>query len=607
MELVLGHSWLRIHIKSAKLVFVKRTLLPTQWILRCLILVIWLILFATNSPHLSALDEVVQLQQQISELENLKKLSEDATTPLEGQVKDLESKITNAQAGIAKAKSTALEVAESIDEREEDLSYQYTILSRRIGDEYKRTRQAQNPIMALAQLGGGSLIKSIAYQQSAQQQDKTYISNISGDIIQLEKDKKALEERQQTLAQLQVQLDEQADFFKGEIAKAKDYQAKLRGQIATLTARQQQILSERSGTYTTSVGEVPLADDFNASIGFKSQAPSNSFAVFSFGGYTHRNGMSQYGAKARAESGQTAEAILRAYYPNAQLKKDYPEMGSISVEGYGGMSFEDQYLQGIYEMPASWHMEALKAQAIAARTFAIKYTNNGSRSICTTEACQVFKNSKKGGDWERAVNDTKGWVLVDGAGAPVSTQYASSHGGYSNTSGWDTTDGSKDGEWSTRAWENKSGSPWFYKAWYRSGYFKTGANCGRNHPWLSQEEFSDIVNAWIVRKNPSGADVGRIQPVSINECGIGGGGGNPYSMSELKDWANKAGGAVTNVSGVSVSHTGEGQTANVTLQTNRGTLSIPGSEFKTTFNLRAPGYLRIPQTSFAHFNVEKKD
>jgi len=109
MELVLGHSWLRIHIKSAKLVFVKRTLLPTQWILRCLILVIWLILFATNSPHLSALDEVVQLQQQISELENLKKLSEDATTPLEGQVKDLESKITNAQAGIAKAKSTALE------------------------------------------------------------------------------------------------------------------------------------------------------------------------------------------------------------------------------------------------------------------------------------------------------------------------------------------------------------------------------------------------------------------------------------------------------------------------------------------------------------------
>jgi peptidoglycan hydrolase-like amidase len=31
---------------------------------------------------------------------------------------------------------------------------------------------------------------------------------------------------------------------------------------------------------------------------------------------THRNGMSQYGARARAEQGQSAEYILKAYYPN---------------------------------------------------------------------------------------------------------------------------------------------------------------------------------------------------------------------------------------------------------------------------------------------------
>ncbi|NCN45864.1 hypothetical protein GW927_04900, partial [Candidatus Pacearchaeota archaeon] len=126
--------------------------------------------------------------------------------------------------------------------------------------------------------------------------------------------------------------------------------------------------------------------------------------------------MSQYGAKARADSGQNAEEILKAYYPDANLKKDYAAMGNITVDGVGSISFEDQYLQGIYEVPASWPMETLKAQAIAARTYAIKYTGNGSKSICTTEACQVFKNSKKGGDWEKAVNETKGWVLVDGGG-----------------------------------------------------------------------------------------------------------------------------------------------------------------------------------------------
>ncbi|MCD8484372.1 hypothetical protein LRY60_02030 [Candidatus Woesebacteria bacterium] len=349
-----------------------------------------------------------------------------------------------------------------------------------------------------------------------------------------------------------------------------------------------------------------MADDFNASIGFKAQAPRNSFAVFSFGAYTHRNGMSQYGAQARAKEGQSAEDILKAYYPDAQLKKDYGAMDSISVEGYGSMSFEGQYLQGIYEMPASWNKEALKAQAVAARTYAIRYTDNGSRSICTTEACQVFKNSPKGGAWEEAVNETRGWVLVDGGGSPVSTQYASTHGGYSNTSGWDTTDKSGSGNWADRAWDNIAQSPWFYKSWYRNGYSSSGANCGRNHPWLSQEEFSDIINAWIVWNNPSGADTGRIQPVTINDCNIGGSGGNPYSMSELRDKANNSGGAVTNVSSVNVSHNSNGQTSQVVVSTNRGTLTIPGDQFKQAFNLRAPGYLRIPQSSFAFFNVEHK-
>ena len=316
--------------------------------------------------------------------------------------------------------------------------------------------------------------------------------------------------------------------------------------------------------------------------------------------------MSQYGAKARAESGQSVEEILQAYYPGTTLKKDYNSPGSISVQGVGTISFEDQYMQGIYEMPGSWHTNALKAQAIAARTFALRYTDNGKKSICTTESCQVFKNSKKGGEWEKAVNETKGWVLVDGSGNPVSTQYASTHGGYTTTSQWDTTDKSGGGDWSTRSWENKAKSPWFYKSWYRQAYSSSSPNCGRNHPWLSQQEFTDIVNAWLVRKNPNGADTNRIQPVTINQCNVGGSGGNPYSMDELRNLANGSGGAVTNISSVSVSHNSSGQTSSVRLQTNRGTIDIPGDEFKTTFNLRAPGYLSIPQKSFAFFNIEYK-
>lgn len=553
-----------------------------------------------------ALDPVEELQRQIDDLANLRKLSEDATKPLEKELSSLDSRIKSARDNIVKAKKQAEQLSNDIDKQEEELAVQYTILSRRIAQNYKRSRSWSPLVSLLKAEAAAELTKDLAYQDSLKAQDRRLIQSLGDKITQLEANKKKLEDDQVKLAALEKQLDDQADFFRGEVAKAKSYQQELSGKIAALSAQQQSIINARSGTFITSVGEVPLADDPAASISYKSQAPSNSFALFSFGGYTHRKGMSQYGAKARAEAGQSAEEILQAYYPGSTLKKDYSEPDTISVNGFGSMSFEGQYLQGIYEMPGSWNINALKAQAIAARTFAIKYTNNGQKSICTTEACQVFKNSRKGGDWEKAVNETKGWVLVDGGGSPISTQYASTHGGYSTTSGWDTSDKSNQGDWSSRAWENKAQSPWFYKAWYRQGYSSSGASCGRNHPWLSQEEFSDLVNAWIVRTNPNGADTSRIQPVTINTCKVGGSGGNPYSMEELRNLANNSGGAVTSVTGVSVSHSSEGQTSTVKLQTNRGELSIPGGEFKTIVNLRAPGFISIPQSSFAFYNIEYK-
>ncbi len=551
-------------------------------------------------------DEVEDLQNQINELAKLKSLSENATRPLEKELSGLEAKIKSAQAGIALAKANAVKLAADISKREVELAVQYKLLRLRMAEEYKLLRQSQSPTLWQLFASSVGLRQQLSYHSSVQAQDKLILQSTTQNISTLESDKKKLEERQKTLAALQIQLDDQADFFKGEINKAKTYQKELSGKIAELSAKQQAILAARSGSFITSVGEVPPSDDFNASIAFKPQAPGNSFAVFSFGAYTHRRGMSQYGAKARADAGQSVEEILSAYYPGTQIKKDYNVMGSISVQGYGGMSFEDQYLQGIYEMPSSWPSNALKAQAIAARTFAIKYTGNGSKAICTTEACQVFKNQKKGGEWEKAVNETRGWVLVDGGGNPVSTQYASTHGGYATTSGWDTTDKQGGGDWSSRTWENKAGSPWFYKAWYRSGYFVSGNSCGRSHPWLSQEEMSDIINAWIVRRNPSGADAGRIVPVTIKSCSVGGSGGDPYSMEELRDWAGKAGGAVTQINSVSVSHSGSGETSAVKFSTNRGEIEMAGSEFKTTFNLRAPGNLRIPQSGFAFFNIEHK-
>lgn len=299
--------------------------------------------------------------------------------------------------------------------------------------------------------------------------------------------------------------------------------------------------------------------------------------------------MSQYGAKGRAEAGQSAEQILSFYYPGATINKSYGVPATINVIGFGDRSFEDEYMKRIYEMPNSFPMEALKAQAVAARTYAIR---SGS-SICATESCQVYKDINKGGNWEDAVNQTRGWVLEGGPNA----QYSSTTGGYSNNSGWDTTSGNKD-TWTGGAYEKLAGSPWFYKGWYTQNYNINSANCGHSHPWLTLEEMSDVLNSFLIQ-NKSGVDNGRITPITTSCWG-----GNPYSMAEVKGLADSAsGGSVNSISSVSVTYSTDGKTADVIFNTNKGSISISGSEFKQIFNLRAPGYVSIKSPLY---NIEKK-
>lgn len=116
---------------------------------------------------------------------------------------------------------------------------------------------------------------------------------------------------------------------------------------------------------------------------------------------------------------------------------------------------------------------------------------------------------------------------------------------------------------------------------------------------------ADILNAWVVRRRGSDEDVRRVLPVTINSCPISSaGGGDPYSVEEMRQKASQLGESFTSVSSVSVSYSNDGFTALVTFQIDGNkTKTIPGSEFKEAFNLRAPGYIAIRSPLF---NVEKK-
>ncbi|HAU98778.1 MAG: SpoIID/LytB domain-containing protein [Microgenomates group bacterium GW2011_GWF2_45_18] len=544
-----------------------------------------------------------QLSQDIEKLQKDLEASVNATTPLVDEVKKLDARIKSIQSAISSAKKKANDLAIDVEKREAELGQTYTELALRVRRQYMQKRSTSDLEIFFSNTSS-STTRALAYRASLAKQDEQKVHELGAIIIALEEDKKRLEQEQKQLAGLQVQIDKQASFFKQEIANAVSYQQSLRGKIAEFSAKQQSILSEKSGTFQTTVGDVPLADDFNASPAF-SPPFSPAFAVFSFGA-PHFNGLSQYGALGRSKEGQSADQILHAYYGDVEIKKDYDQNTEICVGSSASncerMSMET-YAKRIYEVPNGWGdqggMEALKAQAVAARSYALADMQRRGY-ICATESCQVYKSSNKGGNWESAVNATAGWVLMKN-GKPLWAKYASTAGGYIDAytdsastghrtpSFWDTKNG-RDG-WTSQAFEKIAGSPWFYKAWYKT---RGGDSCGRSHPWLTQEETADVLNAWIVLSNTSES---RISP--LGGCW----GGNPYSMSELRDRANGYGGAVTSVSDVHVEYSNDGYTANVIFQTNKGEVSISGSEFKKVFNIRAPGNISVKS---GLFNVEKR-
>lgn len=104
----------------------------------------------------------------------------------------------------------------------------------------------------------------------------------------------------------------------------------------------------------------------------------------------------------------------------------------------------NSYLKGVVprESPSWWHTEALRAQAVAARSYALSVSRaGGSWDLCDTTQCQVYGGrSSVSADGTvtqletaattAAIDATSG-VVVAADNKPAFTQFSSSNGGYS--------------------------------------------------------------------------------------------------------------------------------------------------------------------------------
>jgi SpoIID/LytB domain protein len=114
------------------------------------------------------------------------------------------------------------------------------------------------------------------------------------------------------------------------------------------------------------------------------------------------------------------------------------------VRPYNTLFIED-YVKGVvgFEMYPTWHIEALKAQTLAARTYAMSYVDKPDKIITDTQGSQVYAGIPFGdvyNDSRKAVEQTRAEVITYNGGRWISALYSSSNGGQmlSNTNYWNT-------------------------------------------------------------------------------------------------------------------------------------------------------------------------
>ncbi len=128
-----------------------------------------------------------------------------------------------------------------------------------------------------------------------------------------------------------------------------------------------------------------------------------------------------------------------AYYGGFRFERFTANNELMTIVNYVQM---DDYVKGVvpYEASPSWPIEALKAQAVCARTYALTRINANHQNgyhfdLCDSVHCQAYKGIYAGSlayKIDEAVDDTSG-VTVQYNGQYCETVYSSSNGGASES------------------------------------------------------------------------------------------------------------------------------------------------------------------------------
>jgi len=298
------------------------------------------------------------------------------------------------------------------------------------------------------------VIKDVIYYEYISEQTEGDILNLASQIDTLNKNSMSYQEE---VSKLQEQIlglndkkafwEEQVRLYEESVAKAKASKNQLEVVSSQLESQQKNynvelekaVAAANSGSQALISGQLYFQGSVSLPRDYVECSNANGFDPGT-DAVGHGIGMSQWGANGMAWQGKNSTQILTFYYPGTTVQTRPARM--IKINGVDSKTMED-YVSGIGEVPDKacgnttqildwknyadgqgwasndprrekyllggncWPEEAIKAQVVAARTYAY----NRNNSICTSDACQVYKGgfAKAWAAWE-----TKDQVILSG-------------------------------------------------------------------------------------------------------------------------------------------------------------------------------------------------
>ncbi|MEP7103840.1 MAG: SpoIID/LytB domain-containing protein [Candidatus Dojkabacteria bacterium] len=278
------------------------------------------------------------------------------------------------------------------------------------------------------------------------------LKKLSTDIDSYDSKIKELEDLKVTLASKKKELEDRIAYYNGALASGSAEANSLGASIQNiqqnidgLEAAQQAARQREDQILANPPPQVTPSIPVNGGFIFRSQGRDLYQG--------HGVGMSQWGAHGMGSRGYGYQDILRFYYTGVNVVGGY-ENSAVNVEGYGSINIED-YVAGEGEVPgracgnqdqvnqnpakyaldngsgwSCWPEEAIKAQAVAFRTYGIYnagFLHSDARS-------QVY-NGTHYAQW--AADETRGQVLTYG-GSIIQALYSADNSQGNGTANNDT-------------------------------------------------------------------------------------------------------------------------------------------------------------------------